>query len=185
MQGLRCEERVAAFGVGCSINESRHLCPADSAGAHDAGFDGDIEGTVGEVLAAQCLRGCRDSLYLGMCGNVLEGLGEVMSPSYYLPLADDDASDRYFVALPSLFGFGEGEGHIFFIFGHRQRELAEEGELFGVVLEVVTDDDYVGTGAESGFHSVGCGDAAADDKGDREDAADGTYYVDGYRCFGT
>ena len=43
---------IASFFISTAIDYARNLCPAYCTSTHRAGFDGDIEGAVGEILAA-------------------------------------------------------------------------------------------------------------------------------------
>ena len=93
MEGARGVGLVASRGVGCAIDDPAYLRPADGACAHGAGFDGDVKGCIGKVLAAECLaRGC-DGLYLRVGGDVSECLSEVVSATDDLVLRNDDAAD--------------------------------------------------------------------------------------------
>ena len=85
---------VAAFGIGCAIDDAAYLRPTDSAGAHSAGFNGDIEGSIGQVLASERLRSGSDSLDLRVRGDVGKRLGEVVSSADDTSFGDDDAADR-------------------------------------------------------------------------------------------
>ena len=69
---------VASFIVGTPIDDTGHLRPSDGPGTHHAGLYGDVEGAVGEILAAQSVGSGRDGLHLGMCRHVAERLCEVM-----------------------------------------------------------------------------------------------------------
>ena len=102
---------VAAFGIGCAIDYPAYLRPADGTCTHGAGFDGDVERSVGEVFAAECPGGGRYGLHLGVRGDILEGLGEVMSAADDLVLGDDNTTDGDLVGVEGFLGFGEGEAH--------------------------------------------------------------------------
>ena len=90
MEDARSVGPVTAFGVGCTIHDTVYLRPADGTGAHRTGFDGDIEGRIGDVFAADGLCGRRDSLHLRVGGDITQGLGEVVPTTDDLILRDDD-----------------------------------------------------------------------------------------------
>ena len=94
MEDTRGVGLVAAFGIGCPIDDSAYLSPADGACTHRTGLDRDIERRVRQVLAAKCLGSRRDGLYLRVGGDVGEGLGEVMPTTDDPVLQNDDAADR-------------------------------------------------------------------------------------------
>lgn len=102
---MRCMVVVAPFLVGRAIDDALYLCPADGSGTHDAGLYGDVERTVGEVLAAKLVGGSCDSLHLGMCGDIVECLGEVMGTSDDLAVAYYDGTDGYLTLAVSLLCF--------------------------------------------------------------------------------
>ena len=52
MKGVGGEIGVAALGVATAIDDTGNLAPAKGSGTHGTGFDGDVEGAVGEVFAA-------------------------------------------------------------------------------------------------------------------------------------
>ena len=95
---------VAAFGIGCTVDDAAYLCPTDGARAHSAGFDGDIESSIGQVLAAKRLCSGRDGLNLRMSGDVGKRLGEVMTATDDASLGDDDAADGNLVGSEGFFG---------------------------------------------------------------------------------
>ena len=117
VQGTRCEEGKAPLGVGCTIDHTRNLRPTDSTCTHDAGFDGDIERALREVFATQCLCGGCDGLHLGVCRDIGERLGEVVSAPDNLIACNDDATDGHFACAQGLACLFEGKVHIADIIG--------------------------------------------------------------------
>ena len=111
MEGTRGKTAKAALLVGAAIHYAPNLGPTDSTGAHDAGFDGDIERGIGHVLSTECLGSRRDSLYLGMSRDVVERLGEVVAASDDLAAGYDDAAYGYFTGIIGSLGLMEGEAH--------------------------------------------------------------------------
>ena len=106
---------VAAFGIGCAVHDAFYLRPSDGSCAHGTGFNRDVEGCVREVFASERLCGGGNGLYLRVGGDVGKGLGEIISPSDDLVLADDDAAYGNFVGSERFLCFAEGEAHEAFI----------------------------------------------------------------------
>ena len=52
MEGVGGEIGVATLGVATAIDDAGNLTPSESSGTHGTGFDGDVEGAVGEVFSA-------------------------------------------------------------------------------------------------------------------------------------
>ena len=73
MESVRGEEVIASLIIQTAVDDARDLCPADGAGTHGAGLDGDVEGAIGEVLAAKGVGCGGDSLHLGMGSDIAEG----------------------------------------------------------------------------------------------------------------
>lgn len=92
MQGSCCKATVSPFLVGSPEYEPSHLGPAYGAGAHHAGFEGNVEGTFGQVFTTQNIGCCRDGLHLGMGRNVAKCLGKVVCAGYDAPFVYDDGS---------------------------------------------------------------------------------------------
>ena len=115
MEGTRGKTAKAALLVGAAIHYAPNLGPTDSTGAHDAGFDGDIERGIGHVLSTECLGSRRDSLYLGMGRNVVERLGEVMPTPHDAFVGNNDGTDGNFVAVERTVCLDEGFAHEAFV----------------------------------------------------------------------
>lgn len=118
MEGVGSVALEAAFLVVGSIDEAAYLCPSDGSGAHGAGLDSDVEGALRQVFATE-LVGCHgDGLHLGMGGDVVEGLGEVVGACDDAVATHDDGSDGYLAS-----GFGgsslfKGFAHVGFVEVH-------------------------------------------------------------------
>lgn len=69
---------IASFFISTAIDYARNLCPAYCTSTHRAGFDGNIEGAVGEVFAAQRVGSSRNGLHLSMGGDITKCLGQVV-----------------------------------------------------------------------------------------------------------
>ena len=116
MEGLGGKALEAALFVRCTIDESPQLAPTDGTGTHDAGFDRDVERTAVEILAAQLLGCRRNGLHFGMCRHVVKGFCQVVSATDNASVGNHNGTDRYFVALQGLLGFGKCFSHPAFIF---------------------------------------------------------------------
>ena len=73
MEGVRGEEVIATLIVLTAIDDAGDLRPADGAGTHGAGLDGDVEGAIGEVLASKGVGSGGDGLHLCMGSDIAEG----------------------------------------------------------------------------------------------------------------
>ena len=107
---------VAALGVVAAVNDAGHLGPAQGSGAHGARFDGDVEGAVGKVLAAEGVGSGGDGLHLGVGGDVVERLRQVVGTGHDALMADDDAADGDFALVEGPAGLVQGKAHVFFVF---------------------------------------------------------------------
>ena len=90
-------EGIAALGIGCAVDDTAYLRPANCARTHRARLNGDVECSLGHVFASQRLCRSGDSLYLCVRRDIGECLGEIVSTTDDLVLADDDATYRYLV----------------------------------------------------------------------------------------
>ena len=91
MEWLSADEcGVAAFFVGGTENDSFHLAPSDGSGAHQARFDGDVEGGVGEIFASKPVHCRGQGDHFGMGGDVVEVFGRVVA------VGDNPVVDHYY-----------------------------------------------------------------------------------------
>src|SRR6187431_1360474 len=72
------------------------------AGAHDAGFQGYIDGGVVEAVVLPLRGGGAEEIHFGMSGGVVGGDGSVVGAGDNLAVNDEDGADRDFAFL-----FGE------------------------------------------------------------------------------
>ena len=112
VQGCGGKAAVPPFLVAGTKNEPSHLGPAYGTGAHHAGFERDIERAFGHILPAHDIGGSRDGLHLGMCRDVAECLGEVMSPGYDAVFVYNNRPYGYLTPVAGGLGFGQGLLHI-------------------------------------------------------------------------
>ena len=69
---------ITTLGVFPAINDTGNLRPPQGSGTHGTGLHGDVEGTVGQVLAAKGVGSGGDGLHLGMGSHVAERLRQVV-----------------------------------------------------------------------------------------------------------
>ena len=116
MKSMRGEVGVAALGVATTVDNAGYLTPSEGSGTHGAGFDGDVEGAVGEVFATEFVGSHGDGLHLGMGGDVVEGLSEVVGSGNDAVLANDDGTNGYFAFVEGLLRLGQSLTHVNFVF---------------------------------------------------------------------
>lgn len=116
MESVRGEEVIATLIVLTAVDDAGDLCPADGAGTHGAGLDGDVEGAVGEVLAAKGVGSGGDGLHLGMGSDIAEGLREVVGPRDDAVLAYHHGTDGYLAGFEGRLGLVERHTHVAFVF---------------------------------------------------------------------
>ena len=116
MESVRGEEVIATLIVLTAVDDARDLCPADGAGTHGAGLDGDVEGAIGEVLAAKGVGSGGDGLHLGMGCYIAECLGEVVGTRDDAIFAYHHGADGYLAGFESSLGLVERHTHVAFVF---------------------------------------------------------------------
>lgn len=84
----------------------------DGAGAHDAGFEGDVEGGVVETVVLQRGGGGADEVDFGVGGGVVGGDGGVVRAGDDFAVQDQDGADGDFAGGLCFAGFGEGFTHV-------------------------------------------------------------------------
>ena len=107
MEGVRGEEVIATLIILTAVDDARDLRPADGAGTHRARLHGDVEGAVGEVLAAEGIGSGGDSLHLGMGRDVTECFRQVVAAGHDALPAHHDAANGDFARIGCLVGFVE------------------------------------------------------------------------------
>ena len=115
MESTRGEEVIATLIVLTAVDDARDLCPADGAGTHGAGLDGDVESAIGEVLASKGVGSGGDGLHLGMGSNIAEGLREVVGPRDDAVLAYHHGTDGYLAGFEGRLGLVERHTHVAFV----------------------------------------------------------------------
>ena len=108
---------VAVLVVVGSVDDAADLAPVEGAGAHEAGFYGDIDGGVGEVFAAEEIEGGGEGDDLRVRGAIGEAFGLVVTACDDTVVEDDDGADGDFFFGVGVAGFFEGLLHEVFV-GH-------------------------------------------------------------------
>ena len=116
MESTRGEEVIAALIVLTAVDDARDLRPADGAGTHGAGLDGDVEGAIGEVLATKGVGSGGDGLHLGMGCDIAEGLREVVGTRDDAVLTYHHGTNGYLAGLKGSLGLVERHTHVAFVF---------------------------------------------------------------------
>ena len=117
MQGLGSVDTETAFRVGGAVDDAADLRPTERAGTHHAGFDGDVECAVVEILPTELSGGGRHRLHLGMGGDIVQRFGEVVAAGDNGVAANHHGTDRDFSAVGGGVGFFQGATHVVFV-GH-------------------------------------------------------------------
>ena len=86
----------APLRVICAEDDLIDLGPITCPGTHLARFKGNVKRAFFQVLPSEVIRCGRKSLHLRMSGNVIEGLGQIMSPGNNLVPDNNDRTDRNF-----------------------------------------------------------------------------------------
>jgi len=101
----------AGFRVRSSVDQTAYACGVEGAGTHGTGFEGSVEGAVGESPATRAGGGATEGEEFGMGGGVFRGLALVvghcqdfLSPHYH-------GSDGDFAAFGGPRGLSEGAVH--------------------------------------------------------------------------
>lgn len=101
----------AHFWVSNSKNNPPDPAHDEGAGAHGAGFFGDVEGHGVETLVSEKVGGLCDGENFGMRSGVSGGLDLVVGGSDDFTIVNDDGPDGDLVLFPCLNCLIEGEAH--------------------------------------------------------------------------
>ena len=115
MESTRGEEVIATLIILTAIDDAGDLRPADGAGTHGAGLVGDVEGAIGEVLAAKGVGSGGDGLHLGMGSDIAEGFREVVGTRDDAVLAYHHGTDGYLAGFEGRLGLVERHTHVAFV----------------------------------------------------------------------
>ena len=115
MESVRGEEVIATLIVLTAVDDARDLCPADGAGTHGAGLDGNVKGAIGKVLTAKGVGSGGDGLHLGMGSDIAEGLRKVVGTRDDAIFAYHHGADGYLAGFESSLGLVERHTHVAFV----------------------------------------------------------------------
>ena len=115
MEGVRGEEVIATLIILTAIDDAGDLRPADGAGTHGAGLDGNVKGAIGEVLASKGVGSGGDGLHLGMGSNIAEGLREVVGTRDDAVLTYHHSTNGNLAGLEGCLGLVERHTHVAFV----------------------------------------------------------------------
>lgn len=113
------EVEGAAAGTGAQVvgaeDEAVDAGVYQCAGAHGAGFEGDVEGGVAQAVVGECLSRCAQGEDFSVGGGVVVGDGAVMRGSDDFAFDDDERADGDFAEDFGLRGLGDGEADVVFV----------------------------------------------------------------------
>lgn len=102
----------ACFEVFGAVDEGFDAGLEDGSGAHGAGFEGDVEGAVGESPVVEVLGSCSEGEEFGVAEGVLVAIAAVLGLGDRLALGvEEDCADGDVTGLSGLVGLGEGLVH--------------------------------------------------------------------------
>lgn len=102
---------VSGFGVSGGEDEAAYSSGVKRAGAHGAGFQGGVEGAVGEPPGAEAFGGAAEGEYLGVGGWIPGSFAFVGGDGDYLSVAGDYGAYRDFAVGGGFGGGGQGAAH--------------------------------------------------------------------------
>ena len=108
-------EGITPFGIRCPGDHPPYLTPKQGPSAHNAGFEGHIEGAFIQVFGAKVVGRRGDGLHFGVCSGIVQLLAAVMTARNDFVLVDDDRSHRDFTHPVGLSGQAQGLFHEIFI----------------------------------------------------------------------
>lgn len=111
MKHTRSIAAETALVVRSAIDNTAYLRPPYSAGTHGTRLHRDIKRTLRQVFTAQGIGGRRYRLHLGMGGDIVERLREVVGTRYDTPVAHYHRADGYLAGIAGCLGLGKGLAH--------------------------------------------------------------------------
>lgn len=105
----------AGLGIGGGVDDTIEAGEDDGAGAHDTGFEGDVEGAAGQSPVAEGGGGGGDGKNFGVGGRIVQGLALVEPFADNTIFMDDHGADRDFLLGVGFLRKPEGLFHKIFI----------------------------------------------------------------------
>ncbi len=124
---------ATGFGVGRAVVDLVDAGEDDSAGAHGAGLERDVEARAFEPPASEVGGGLGDGQDLGMGRGVLEDFALVVGFADDLAVVDDNAADGDLPGLEGLLGFAQSGLHI-------SRTFVKHGQGFWLARGALSND---------------------------------------------
>lgn len=121
-EGIVDAPAVAVLVIIGAKNDAADLAPVEGAGAHEAGFDGDVDSGIGEVFAAEEVESGCEGDDLRVRGAVVEPFCLVVAAGDDLVVEDDDGADGDLFFGVGFAGFLEGLLHEVFV-GHHNAKI--------------------------------------------------------------
>lgn len=101
----------AALGLVRSINQAGDAGLQHCAGAHGAGFDGDVKSSAEQAVIAEAEGGVTEGENFGMRGGIAVSDGPISGARDDFFVEDQDCADRNFAAPGGFAGFEKRFGH--------------------------------------------------------------------------
>lgn len=92
---------IAVLYIGRAVNNAADLGPVHSATTHEAGLNGDVEGSFRQIFTAHRIEGRSEGYHLGMGGAVVQLLYLVVAAGYYFITPGNDGADRHLTGIES------------------------------------------------------------------------------------
>ncbi len=103
---------AAETEIAVGENQGLYAGVDDGAGAHDAGFEGDVEGGVVEAVVLEGGGGGAEEVDFGVGGGVVGGDGGIVGAGDDFAVQDEYGADGNFARGLCFAGFGEGFTHV-------------------------------------------------------------------------
>ena len=98
-EDLEAGAESATFGIIGAVNETGDAGLDDSAGAHAAGLDGDVQGGVSETIVAEAAGGFTKHDDFGVSGRVIVADGAITGARKNLSVVNQNGADRHLASI--------------------------------------------------------------------------------------